>query len=76
MLKIGVGEKVSDMEIDMDKLSKNWEKKDDKPHVTPSIDDVVALLMEMPDDDRAEVFSHFCTFCGSSDTNCYCMRDD
>lgn len=35
-----------------------------------------ALLRAMSDEERLEVFAHFCTHCGGTNTPCYCMRDD
>lgn len=36
------------------------------------------FLKTLSDEDRLEVFAHFCTHCGTEDerSRCTCMRDD
>ncbi len=42
--------------------------------LTPSkrIDELVEMLKELTDDERLEIFSHFCKTCGTKDLPCYC----
>lgn len=46
----------------------------------PSNDGQVMLLVDelkkLSEEDRLEVFSHFCRFCGSDDPRCQCWNDE
>lgn len=37
---------------------------------------ITALLTDMSPDERLEIFSRFCTHCGSDNPQCTCMRDE
>lgn len=36
----------------------------------------VAMLEQLNEDQRLEVFRNFCVHCGKDDLPCYCMRDE
>lgn len=40
------------------------------------IEYAAAVIRELPEELRTEVFAKFCTFCGREDPRCMCMRDD
>jgi hypothetical protein len=42
----------------------------------PLADLVKASLNTMTDEERLEIFNHYCKHCGSTNTNCYCARND
>ena len=37
---------------------------------------IVNLLMEFSENDRLDVFSHFCSSCGTDDPSCQCWNDE
>lgn len=44
--------------------------------VDPLVRRIVGDLRTLSDDDRLEVFSHFCKFCGCDNPKCQCWNDD
>ena len=40
------------------------------------VEHIVDELLAMSEDDRLEVFSHFCRHCGRNDKRCQCWNDD
>ena len=45
-------------------------------HKTTSVALVANQLILMTDDERVELFSLFCTHCGSDDPRCQCWNDE
>lgn len=41
-----------------------------------AVGQVVTRLRNMSDEQRKEIFSEFCAFCGNDNPGCNCMRDD
>ena len=36
----------------------------------------VAILKSMTDEERMEIFSNFCKYCGSDNPKCQCWKDE
>jgi hypothetical protein len=51
-----------------------WEK---DIHLTQEIiNETLNILNKLSDEERLEVFSHFCKYCGCSNPYCQCSNDD
>jgi hypothetical protein len=46
------------------------------PDFYTPVPSVVALLSKLTDDERVQVFGHFCTSCGCIDPRCQCWNDE
>jgi hypothetical protein len=40
------------------------------------IDHIIELLNRLSDEERVEVFSKFCRYCGDKNPDCQCWNDD
>jgi len=49
---------------------------DEEAPVTDNVRLFVARLKMLTDEERKQIFSHFCTNCGSIDPRCQCWNDD
>jgi hypothetical protein len=41
-------------------------------HSSKQIDEIIEMLKQLTDDERLEIFSHFCRYCGTKETPCFC----
>lgn len=55
----------------------SWKDDSEDPHGIPQ-PSVRQLLDNMTDEERLEIFSHYCKHCGAKvpTSECYCYRDD
>lgn len=44
--------------------------------VTDQVAIATAAMRRLSDEQRQEIIRDYCTFCGTSNSPCYCMRDD
>lgn len=53
-------------------LEQRWEY----PETIAAIRAAVEALSEMAEEDRLEIFAHFCKHCGGDDPSCQCWNDE
>lgn len=47
-----------------------------KPDAPYSVEQIVAAMNKLSDDDRMKIMGNFCRYCGCNDPRCSCWNDE